>query len=260
LARILRNLVANAVRYTERGRVTVGCRRHGESVSIEVWDTGPGIPADKCAEIFEEFTQLGNPERDRRKGLGLGLAIVERLAKLLGHGVLLRSRVGKGSVFGVTVARGQLDEQALLAPSRQISAHFDLRGRLVLLVQGELAVREELTELLRGWSCEVVGAGSLSETMAMLGGLPRAPDLIIAEHDAHSDAGTAVVELLRNEFNFEVPALLVGTTGAAAVPGEARGALPVLYRPCNAGRLRTLINNLLHARAEQPPLQARRAS
>jgi signal transduction histidine kinase/CheY-like chemotaxis protein len=259
LARILRNLVANAVRYTERGRVTVGCRRHGDSVSIEVWDTGPGVPPDKCAEIFEEFTQLGNPERDRRKGLGLGLAIVERLAKLLGHGVLLRSRVGKGSMFAVTVARGRLDEQTLLEPSRQITAHFDLRGRLVLLIQGDLTVREELTELLRGWSCEVVVAGSLSETMTILGGLPRAPDLIVAEHDALSDAGTAVVELLRNEFNFEVPALLVGAGAHVGAPGDARGAVPVLYRPFNAGRLRTLMNNLLHARSAAP-IQERRAS
>ncbi|HEY0340818.1 MAG TPA: HAMP domain-containing sensor histidine kinase, partial [Steroidobacteraceae bacterium] len=85
LARVVRNLVANAVRYTERGRVTVGCRRRGDQVRVEVWDTGPGIPAEKHAEIFQEFAQLGNPERDRRKGLGLGLAIVERLATLLGH-------------------------------------------------------------------------------------------------------------------------------------------------------------------------------
>lgn len=258
LARILRNLVANAVRYTERGRVTVGCRRHADSVSIEILDTGPGIPADQCAEIFQEFTQLGNPERDRRKGLGLGLAIVERLAKLLGHGVLLRSRVGKGSVFSVTVARGRLDEQTLFEPAPRITTQLDLRGRMALVIQDELAARQEVVELLRGWNCEVIATGSLTEMMGLLGGLPRAPDLIIAAHDADSDSGTAVVELLRNEFNFEVPALLVGAEGAAAgVPGEVRGALPVLYRPFNAGRLRSLINYLLHVRAAAP-LQARR--
>jgi len=259
LARILRNLVANAVRYTERGRVTIGCRRHGDQVSIEVWDTGPGIPAEKCAEIFQEFTQLGNPERDRRKGLGLGLAIVERLAKLLGHGVLLRSRVGKGSVFAVTVAKGHLDEQILLESARREVGHFDLRGRLVLLVHGRFAVRQELTELLRAWSCEVVAAGSLTEMMGLLGGLPRPPDLLMVEHDDADDSGAAVVDLLRNEFNFEVPALLVGAAGPAGAPVDARGALPILYRPCNAGRLRTLISNLLHPpRAE--PVPARRVS
>jgi two-component system, sensor histidine kinase len=260
LARILRNLVANAVRYTDRGRVTLGCRRHGEQVSIEVWDTGPGVPAEKCAEIFQEFTQLGNPERDRRKGLGLGLAIVERLAKLLGHGVLLRSRVGKGSVFAVTVFRGRLDERTLLESSRRTTGHFDLHGRLSLLVHGRFAVRQELTELLRGWSCEVVAAGSLTEMLGLLGGLPRPPDLIMAEHDDNDDSGAAVVDLLRNEFNFEVPALLVGTAGPTGAPGDARGALPILYRPCNAGRLRTLICNLLHPPQVEPEVQARRAS
>jgi two-component system, sensor histidine kinase len=259
LARILRNLVANAVRYTERGRVTLGCRRHGDWVSIEVWDTGPGIPPDKSAEIFHEFTQLGNPDRDRRnKGLGLGLAIVERLAKLLGHSVLLRSRVGKGSVFAVKVKRGHLEEQMLPEPAPRI-AHFDLRGRLVLLIQDELAMRQELTELLRGWSCEVVAAATVSEMMGLLGGLPQAPDLIIAEDDEGGEHGAAVVELLRNEFNFEVPALLVGASGTgASAQVQGPSALPVLYRPCSAGRLRSLINYLLQAHAAQP-VQTRRA-
>jgi signal transduction histidine kinase/CheY-like chemotaxis protein len=253
LARIVRNLLANAVRYTERGRVTIGCRRRGDQVSVEVWDTGPGIPAEKYAEVFQEFAQLGNPERDRRKGLGLGLAIVERLAKLLGHGLELRSTVGKGSVFAVTVARGQYHDHAILDPRTEITAHFDLNGRLVLLVQGELAAREALKELLTGWNCEVLMAASGAEMLALLGGLGRAPDLIIADGPAPGEAGTAVVELLRNEFNADVPALLVS---ANAGPAEDCDGLPVLHRPFHPGRLRTLISNLLHA----PVARARRAS
>jgi len=229
-------------------------------VSIEVWDTGPGITAEKCTEIFQEFTQLGNPERDRRKGLGLGLAIVERLAKLLGHSVLLRSRVGKGSVFAVSVARAH--EEAIPEPvARRVAGHFDLRGRLVLLIQSAPVVREELTDLLRSWSCEVVAAGSLAEMMGMLRGLPRAPDLVISERDAHADGGVASVELLRNEFNFEVPALLVGLSGeSAGSSGDARGGLPVLHWPCNAARLRTLVSYLLHGHLAAAPVPARRAS
>jgi signal transduction histidine kinase/CheY-like chemotaxis protein len=253
LARIVRNLVANAVRYTERGRVTIGCRRRGEQVSVEVWDTGPGIPAEKHAEIFQEFAQLGNPERDRRKGLGLGLAIVERLAKLLGHVVELRSTVGKGSVFAVSVARGHHDDYALLDPLAEITACFDLNGRLALLIQGDLAGREALRELLTSWNCEVLTAASGAEMLANLGGLRRLPDLIIADGPAPGEGGTAVVEMLRNEFNVEVPALLVSAT---AGPVEERDGLPVLHRPFHAGRLRTLINNLLHA----PVARARRAS
>ncbi|MDB6014828.1 MAG: hypothetical protein JWL65_7078 [Gammaproteobacteria bacterium] len=253
LARIVRNLVANAVRYTERGRVTIGCRRRGEQVSVEVWDTGAGIPAEKHAEIFHEFAQLGNPERDRRKGLGLGLAIVERLAKLLGHVVELRSTVGKGSVFAVTVARGHHDDYALLDPLAEITACFDLNGRLALLVQSDLTGREALKELLTSWNCEVLTAASGAEMLASLGGLRRLPDLIIADGPAPGENGTAVVEMLRNEFNVEVPALLVSATAGSVAE---RDGLPVLHRPFHAGRLRTLVNNLLHA----PVARARRAS
>jgi two-component system, sensor histidine kinase len=255
LTRIVRNLVANAVRYTDRGRITIGCRRRGDRVSVQVWDTGPGIPAEKHAEVFQEFAQLGQPERDRRKGLGLGLAIVERLAKLLGHGVELRSTVGKGSVFGVTVALGQHTDQAVLDPRTEITAHFDLTGRLALVVQGEPVAREALQELLSAWNCEVVAAASGAEMLATLGGLRRTPDLIIADGPAPGAGGAAVVEMLRNEFNVDVPALLVGGGAEPALTAAYQG-LPVLYRPFNPGSLRTLINNVLRA----PATRERRAS
>jgi two-component system, sensor histidine kinase len=253
LARIVRNLVANAVRYTERGCVMIGCRRQGERIRIEVWDTGPGIPPDKHAEVFQEFAQLGNPERDRRKGLGLGLAIVDRLARLLGHEVRLRSRVGRGSMFSVSVLRGHPDERVLLEdPMAEISAHFDLSGRLALVVQSDPVSRETVRKLLAGWNCEVLTAASGAEMLHNLKALKRSPDLIVADGPAPAEAGSAAVELLRNEFNTEVPALLVSVAGGT----EDLGGLPVLRRPFHAGRLRTLVNNLLHAPVER----ARRAS
>jgi len=256
LARIVRNLVANAVRYTERGCVMIGCRRQGSSIRIEVWDTGPGIAPDKHAEIFQEFAQLGNPERDRRKGLGLGLAIVDRLARLLGHEVRLRSQVRRGSVFSVTVPRDQLDERALLDPVAEITAQFDLSGRLALVVQSDPASRESIRKLLAAWNCDVLTAASGAEMLGKLGTLKRSPDLIVAEGPAPAESGSAVVELLRNEFNAEVPALLLSAATGAAGAAEDLGGLPVLYRPFHAGRLRTLINNLLNA----PVARARRAS
>jgi len=256
LARIVRNLLANAVRYTEHGRITIGCRRRGGQVSIEVWDTGPGIPAEKYAEVFQEFAQLGNPERDRRKGLGLGLAIVERLAKLLGHGLELRSTVGKGSVFAVTATRGRHEDQSILDPVAEITARFDLTGRLALLIQSDIAGREALRDLLTSWNCEVLMAASGAEMLACLSGLGRPPDLIIADGPAPAENGTADVEMLRNEFNADVPAVLVGSAAGAAPQVEDRNGLPVLRRPFHAGRLRTLIDSLLHA----PVARARRAS
>ena len=106
LAQMIRNLVSNAVKYTETGKVLLGCRRRTNTLRIEVWDTGSGIPAEQLSAIFEEFHQLDNPARERSKGLGLGLAIVQRLAELLGHTIDVRSRPGKGSVFSVEVPLG----------------------------------------------------------------------------------------------------------------------------------------------------------
>jgi signal transduction histidine kinase len=256
LARIVRNLVANAVRYTERGQVTIGCRRRGAQVRIEVWDTGPGIPPEKHALVFQEFTQLGNSDRDRRKGLGLGLAIVERLAKLLEHGVELRSRVGKGSVFSVTVPRGQLDDQAILDPRAELTAHFELGGRLALVVLSDLADRNSIVERLTAWNCEVIAAASGAAMLASLGALRRPPDLIIADEPGSGESGSAVVEMLRNEFNADVPALLVSVTMGPGPPGAAGGGLHVLHKPYRPGQLRTLINNVLHAPVEQAQRRA----
>lgn len=256
LARIVRNLVANAVRYTERGQVTLGCRRRGAQVRIEVWDTGPGIPPEKHALVFQEFTQLGNPDRDRRKGLGLGLAIVERLAKLLEHGVELRSRVGKGSVFSVTVPRAELDDQAILDPRAELTAHFDLAGRLALVVLSDLADRNLIMERLTTWNCEAIAAASGAEMLASLGALRRPPDLIIADEPAPGESGSTVVEMLRNEFNADVPALLVSVTVGPGQPGGIRGGIHVLHKPYRPGQLRTLINNVLHAPAEQAQRRA----
>ena len=125
LERILRNLVSNAIRYTDRGRVVVGCRR-GNKLRIEVWDTGRGIPLERQHEVFHEFVQLGNVERDRAKGLGLGLAIVDRLAKLLDCPVTLRSAPGEGSVFQVNVPLAQ--RQLLPTPSPQGAPMFATRA------------------------------------------------------------------------------------------------------------------------------------
>jgi two-component system, sensor histidine kinase len=253
LARIVRNLVANAVRYTEHGQVTIGCRRRGTRVRIEVWDTGPGIPPEKHAVVFQEFTQLGSPERDRRKGLGLGLAIVERLARLLEHEVELRSQVGRGSMFAISVPRSRHDEQAGLDSRAELTAQFDLGGRLALVVHSDPADRASLMERLTAWRCKALGAASGAEILPSLETLERPPDLIIADEAA----GSAVVEMLRNEFNADVPALLVSGAAGLDLPGAAvHDGLYVLHKPFRAGQLRTLINNVLHAPVPQAQRRA----
>jgi two-component system, sensor histidine kinase len=253
LGRIVRNLLANAVRYTDRGGVVLGCRRRGNTVRIEVWDTGRGIPAERHGEIFHEFYQLENPERDRRKGLGLGLAIVERLAKLLDHAVELRSSVGKGSMFAITVPLGSQADCVPIESSPDTAGVFDLSGALVLVIDDEGAVQEGMAALLRKWKCEVLTAGSGQEMLEQLVAVQRLPDLIVSDFRLRgAENGIEVVELLRNEFNVDIPALLVtGDTAPDRLRDAEASGLPILHKPLNPARLRTLIANLLreHIRA-----------
>src|SRR3984893_8416539 len=252
LARLIRNLLSNAVRYTDSGGVVLGCRRMDPDVRIEVWDSGKGIPLDRHEEIFQEFYQLDNPERDRRKGLGLGLAIVKRLAKLLNYQVALHSVMGKGSVFSITLPRG-CREDYVPAESSPETAAFDLSHALVLVIDDEAAVQEGMAALLRKWKCDVLTAGSCAQMMGKLVAVERLPDLIVCDYRLRgTENGIQVVEMLRNEFNVDIPALLV--TGDTAPDrwreAEASG-LPILHKPLNPARLRTLIAGLLreHTRA-----------
>jgi two-component system, sensor histidine kinase len=251
LERIMRNLVANAVRYTDRGKVVLGARRHAAAVRIEVWDSGRGIPKDKHREIFQEFRQLDNPQRDRRKGLGLGLAIVERLVKLLDHPLELRSRLGKGSVFAVTVPRGRREDFVPGEADGQIVVDRDVANSLILVVDDEPDVRDSMMALLGKWRCEVVAAESCDEMLSKLVAVKRIPDLIVADYRLKAgENGIEVVARLREEFNAQVPALLItGDTGMEQLREAEESGLHVLHKPLNPSRLRALIANLRRERS-----------
>ena len=156
LERILFNLVSNAVRYTTRGGVVVGCRRRDTALRIEVWDTGPGIPPGERRNIFSEFYRLGGSDRDRRAGgLGLGLAIVDRLCRLLDHPIELASTVGNGSRFSVAVplVTGQTEIAVQAVPA---SAPLDISSKLIVVIDDASLVREGMAGLFRSWGCRVV--------------------------------------------------------------------------------------------------------
>jgi two-component system, sensor histidine kinase len=250
LERIMRNLLANAVRYTDRGRVILGARRTAESVRIEVWDSGRGIPKDKHREIFQEFRQLENPERDRRKGLGLGLAIVERLVRLLQHTLELRSQLGKGSVFTVTLPRGRREDFVPGEADGQIVVDRDVANSLILVVDDEPDVRDSMLELLGKWRCEVVAAESCTEMLGKLVSVQRLPDLIVADYRlSGAESGIDVIARLREEFNAQVPALLItGDTGIEQLREVEESGLHVLHKPLNPSRLRALIATLRRER------------
>ena len=174
LERMLRHLIGNAIRFTAKGSVMVGCRRRGNRIRIEVWDTGYGIPEDRQAAIFEEFTQIPGPgSRDRGRGLGLGLAIVERIANLLGHSVEVRSVRGKGSVFSVT-----------LPADRQIPETESLAGKplSVLVIEDDPVQLMAIRSVLESWDCRVFSAPSGARALAALASAgQQAPDLVMAE-------------------------------------------------------------------------------
>jgi two-component system, sensor histidine kinase len=167
LERVLANLVQNALRYTRRGGVLVAARRHPQGVALEVWDTGLGIAEDKLEMIFREFFQIDNPERDRGRGLGMGLAIVQRLCNLLEHPLEVHSTLGRGSVFRVIVPAGDLDAvdspplEADTLPPRQVAVVT------VLLIDDERAIREATRELLRPLQVNVIAAATIAEAVAL---------------------------------------------------------------------------------------------
>jgi len=250
LYRILSNLVANAVRYTERGGVVVGCRRRGEGVSIEVWDSGPGIDETQQREIFREFVQLGNPQRDREQGLGLGLAIVERTARLLDHRLELRSRPGKGSMFSLRVGYG---DPAQVRASASLDAE-PLKGCVVLVVEDQREVRAAMALLLTGWGCVVHVAESGSDARDQIARLGEAPDIVIADYRLPGEEdGVDVLDDIRRRFPGTGGILVSGDIGPEALRRAQDSGYTMLHKPLRPARLRALMGSLWRARAAPEP-------
>lgn len=207
LGRILRNIVSNAVKYTDNGRILVGCRRRGDKVRIEVFDTGLGIPPESQRQIFWEFVQIRTPGR-ARSGLGLGLAVVDRLAKLLGHRVEVRSWPGRGSVFAIEMA---LEMPRSHVPSvAPVSLVLDatFAGKLIAVIEDDLAVADALVQLLREWGANVVVAPNDNDLLRALAG--RRPDAVIADRDlGEARDGFAALNRLEAEMGGRLPSLVL---------------------------------------------------
>jgi signal transduction histidine kinase len=244
LARIVSNLLSNAVRYTEAGQVALRTRRRGSRLQIEVEDTGPGIAEDQRRQVFEEFVRLQG--RKAEDGLGLGLSIVERLSKLLGHEVELHSEVGRGSSFRVAVPLGERPQAAeAAAPVAAVSSA--LAGRLLVLVDDDVAVLEAMRDLLRGWGCEVVPAFDAADACAALAARGRAPDAIIADYRLRGDeTGLDAIEAIRARAGRAVRAVVItGETDAETRDRIRAAGLRQLTKPVPPHRLRALLSELL---------------
>ncbi len=239
LERVVRNLVANAIRYSERGGVLMGARRHGSEVAIEVVDTGIGIPREHHARIFEEFYQVRTTKSSRaQSGMGLGLAIVRRLAALLGHRIEVASRVGRGSRFRVhapqacTASRRALPAlHPYTARARDVAAA--IAGSLVAVVDDDPAAVDAMTVLFETWGARVAGGCDVDTLLDALGDADGYPDLVVADlRLGHAGSGIDVVRKVRDELGVTVPALLVsGDLGPAAERDARAAGLVLLDKP-----------------------------
>lgn len=254
LERILRNLVANALSYTQHGGVVVGSRRRGERIGIEVWDSGPGIAASEQQRIFEEFYQIGNKERDRSRGLGLGLAIVRRLADLLGHEIEVRSHPGRGSVFGVWAKR--VDELASVErhlPAQPVST--PLQQRRVMVIDDEAPIRDGMETLLRSWGCVALVAADTAAAISVATAHGR-PDALLVDYRLREGVdGLRAIDELRKVLGDNIPAILIsGESSVEELARIKRSGLLLLHKPVMPAKLRSALAFVLaHETGERVP-------
>ena len=245
--RILLNLVGNAIRYTERGGVLIGCRKRGQKVRIAVWDTGCGIPDDRREDVFREFVQLAGAEPRHGgsgEGLGLGLSIVARLADLLGTKVELRSTVGRGSMFAFELPLGIASPTALEPPAP--SSMGALRGTFALVIDDDEAARAGMCGLLETWGCVTLTGASSSDAIAQLPAHDRSPELIVCDYWLTNETGLDAIERVRAAIGERVPALLVTAETSRSVLLAAQSAgIPLLHKPVSPLKLRALLAQLL---------------
>lgn len=245
MTRILRNFLSNACRYTDQGRILLGARRRGDHLRLEVWDTGRGIAADRLQAIFLEFNQLDVGRAADRKGVGLGLAIVERIAKILGYRIEVRSWPGRGSMFSIDVPIGEAMPLPIHQAAPQPGAGNPLPGRRLLVLDNEVSILESMGALLGQWGCEVVTATDQAGALLALQG--RAPELILADfHLDHGVVGCEVVRHLREHFGTAIPAVII----TADRSDQCRRSLnklgaPLLNKPVKPGKLRAVLSQLL---------------
>jgi two-component system, sensor histidine kinase len=245
LRRVVQNLMANAIRYTESGRVLLGVRRCGANVRIEVWDTGMGIPAGKTKEVFEEFRRLNKDAPTGTKAMGLGLAIVERISKRLGHEITVRSWPGKGSCFAITVPLAGPSERPAKTPSAASRAPSDLRGMTAIIIENDLQILEGMVELLEARGVKAIPTVSADEALEALESIGAAPDVIVADYHLDEGTGLEAIKQLRQSCGQAVPAIIITADHTAEVETQiAAEHVTLLYKPVRHTHFIDLLDGL----------------
>lgn len=250
LEQMLRNLIGNALRYTENGRILVAARVRTKNVEIQVFDNGLGIPEDQLNEVFNEFHQLGNPARDRQQGLGLGLAIVKRQANLLKHEVKVLSQLNRGSCFSITLPIAQ-DQKA--GSDIKIIDHikpYSLEGCLVLVLDDDTAVLDGMHGLLTRWGCQVISACSPTDAFEQLDNNQNNPEMLIIDYRLPENvSGIEIAKKLQTRLTNPASVLIItGDTGPERLREADTSGYPLLHKPVQPAKLRSTMQYLLSKR------------
>jgi signal transduction histidine kinase/CheY-like chemotaxis protein len=241
LRRLLQNFISNAVKYTPRGRVLVGCRRHGESLQIGVYDTGVGIPVAKRGEIFKEFHRLEQGARIAR-GLGLGLSIVERLARVLNHGIAISANAGGGSAFSVMVPIANAINHTAAVTSATPLAKTPMSGSLIVCLENDAAILDGMKTLLMAWDAEVIAVADPETAIAAIEAADGRVTGLLVDYHLDRGNGVAAIRDIRRRFGDSIPAILITADRSPHVRTAAREEnITVLNKPVKPASLRALI-------------------
>jgi len=244
LEQVISNLVSNAIKYTDTGYVLVGCKRSGDTIRFMVWDSGSGIPQDEHRSIFKEFVQLVNPERDRSKGLGLGLSIVKRICLLLGHEVRFQSSPGKGTRFEILVPIGKATAPTLQMPSLTQSA---LHLQKVLVIDDDATILLGMKALLESWNLKPLLARSIEDALRVCQNRQLRPDLIISDLRLENGiTGIQAIRRMHGHFASNIPAILItGDTSPDRIQMAYESPYPLLHKPIKPAQLRSVCTSVL---------------
>lgn len=245
LARIIRNLVSNAIKFTSEGGVKIHIQNDESTVLLSVSDTGVGIPPGEQKHIFNEYTQLGNKARDRSMGIGLGLAIVRRLCDLLEHSIEVESSDGTGACFRLVIPRGNRDSIVSISPEVEVSSIGDID---VLLIDDEQPILDAMQTILTDWSCRSHAYTSYREAAKIINSTDLKPDLILSDYRLNEDVnGIEAIRLLRAKLGTDVPAILIsGDTDPELLDYIQKENFYLLHKPLKTAKLRKVLGVLLN--------------
>jgi len=245
LERIIRNYLSNAIKYTQKGRVEVVCAAQNGQVFIQVSDTGIGMTEESLEQIYEEFYQVSNPERDRQKGLGLGLSIVKRTADLLEHKISVTSLISKGSIFSIAVRQVESVCRANIEVT-DLNEQIQPTNKLVLIIDDEESIREGLTRILELWEYQVIAAVDVDDAIAQLKAQAKKPNVIISDYRLKENkTGVDAITTLHEKYGAEIPALLItGDMMQDRLIDMKKSNVQVLFKPVPPMKLRSFLRSI----------------